>query len=305
MMRHDRNAWWLVAAAALIFAPRIASAQTKPSAQEPGYAGASVCADCHEGIAAGMAKSLHGKTADPRTPASAKGCETCHGPAAKHTDDPKASKPRQFDKMTAAEASAVCTSCHASGQHAMWAGSKHETRGVACTSCHSVHNSQGEAMIKTATQQQLCSQCHQNVVAKLARYNHMPVREGALVCSSCHNTHGSTNVKLLKTGTNVDEACTSCHSEKRGPVLWEHAPVTNSCTTCHDAHGSSNDRMLVAKTPFLCQRCHVTSRHPPTVYNGYTINTTSNANKITGRSCMNCHQQIHGSNSPNGKALLR
>jgi hypothetical protein len=63
--------------------------------------------------------------------------------------------------------------------------------------------------------------------------------------------------------------------------------------------------MLVAKVPFLCQRCHVTSRHPPTVYSQWTIENSSNANKITGRGCVICHAQIHGSNSPNGKFLLR
>jgi len=110
---------------------------------------------------------------------------------------------------------------------------------------------------------------------------------------------------MLKAGTNVDQSCTSCHQEKRGPFLWEHAPVANSCVTCHDPHGSSNDRMLVAKAPYLCQRCHVTSRHPPTVYDGFIQRNSSGGNRITGRACMNCHQQLHGSNSPNGKAFLR
>ena len=111
-------------------------------------------------------------------------------------------------------------------------------------------------------------------------------------------------MKLLKAGTTIDESCVSCHAEKRGPFLWEHAPVAESCTTCHDPHGSNNERMLVAKQPFLCQRCHVTSRHPPTVYDGFVLKNSQNANKIYGRSCVVCHQQIHGSNAPSGKALL-
>jgi predicted CXXCH cytochrome family protein len=81
--------------------------------------------------------------------------------------------------------------------------------------------------------------------------------------------------------------------------------VAESCTTCHDPHGSNNERMLVSKQPFLCQRCHVTSRHPPTVYDGFVLKNSSNANKIFGRACVACHQQIHGSNAPSGKALLR
>ena len=117
--------------------------------------------------------------------------------------------------------------------------------------------------------------------------------------------HGSANLKLLKVGTTVDESCTSCHAEKRGPYLWEHAPVADSCVTCHDPHGSNNDRMLVARQPYLCQRCHVTSRHPPTVYEGFALNNSTGADRLTGRSCVICHQQIHGSNAPSGKALLR
>jgi DmsE family decaheme c-type cytochrome len=112
-------------------------------------------------------------------------------------------------------------------------------------------------------------------------------------------------VKLLKVGTTVNESCVSCHAEKRGPFLWEHPAVLENCTTCHDPHGTNNDRMLVAKQPFLCQRCHVTSRHPPTLYDAFTLRTSGNANKIYGRSCVVCHQTLHGTNAPTGKAFLR
>ena len=49
-------------------------------------------------------------------------------------------------------------------------------------------------------------------------------------------------------------------------MLWEHAPVRENCATCHDPHGSSNDRMLVVRMPMLCQRCHVATQHPATIY---------------------------------------
>jgi DmsE family decaheme c-type cytochrome len=154
-------------------------------------------------------------------------------------------------------------------------------------------------------QVETCVQCHRNQVQKLRKSAHMPVSERKLECSSCHNPHGTTNVKLLKAGTTVNEACTSCHAEKRGPYLFEHAAVVESCTSCHDPHGTNNERMLVTKQPFLCQRCHVTSRHPPTIYDRYLLQTSTNSNKIYGRSCTVCHQNIHGSNSPSGKAFLR
>jgi predicted CXXCH cytochrome family protein len=90
----------------------------------------------------------------------------------------------------------------------------------------------------------------------------MPLIEGHMRCSSCHEPHGSTNVRLLRVGNWINESCVSCHTEKRGPFLFEHAAGRESCITCHDPHGSLNDRMLVAKLPMLCQRCHIGTRHP-------------------------------------------
>ena len=295
------------AGAMLLGAVAFASAgaqQNKPAAAEGAtYVGQETCLGCHENKAGD--KTLHFKVADPRTPAAARGCESCHGPGSKHADDPEKVKPLQFNKVSAGEASAVCTTCHVSSEHAFWANSKHEARNVSCQSCHSVHNPKGERQLKEASQTKLCASCHQAIVNKLSRFNHMPVREDKMACTSCHNVHGSANVRMLRAGTNIDQSCTSCHQEKRGPFLWEHAPVSNSCVTCHDPHGSSNDRMLAAKPPGLCQRCHVSARHPPTVYDKFVQQNATGSNRITGRSCMNCHQLIHGSNSPSGKAFLR
>jgi len=305
-----RPLYWLmfgVLAAAVPFAP--AGAQNQPVSKEPAaapvatYVGMETCVECHKEKKGNP--TLHFKTADPRTPAAGKGCESCHGPGSLHADDPEKNKPMQFNKVSAVEASATCTTCHATSTHAFWANSKHEARNVSCVTCHSVHSPKGDKQLKAESQVKLCASCHQQIVNKLTRFNHMPVREDKMACASCHNPHGSPNVRMLRTGTTVDESCVSCHTEKRGPYLWEHAPVANSCVTCHDPHGSSNDRMLVAKPPYLCQRCHVTSRHPPTIYDGFVQANSSNANKITGRACVNCHQQLHGSNSPNGKAFLR
>jgi DmsE family decaheme c-type cytochrome len=127
-----------------------------------------------------------------------------------------------------------------------------------------------------------------------------------MTCSSCHNPHGSTNVRQLRVGNWINESCASCHAEKRGPFLWEHAAGRESCVTCHDPHGSSNDRMLVAKTPMLCQRCHIGTRHPSTIYDGSRVTPAlAPSNRIYNRGCVNCHQNIHGSNHPSGHAFVR
>ena len=291
-----------LSAAASTAASASAAAQQTPAS---GYVGAETCVGCHTGYDANVAPTKHGFAANSRTPMAQQGCESCHGPGEAHASDPETVKPVQFATVDAATANQQCLSCHNRGDHALWSGSQHENRNLKCADCHSVHAAEGPALMRATTQQLTCATCHQSVTNKQQRFNHMPVREGTMTCSSCHNVHGSVNVKLLRVGTTVDQSCTSCHTEKRGPFLWEHAPVVDSCTTCHDSHGSNNDGMLAAKMPFLCQRCHVTSRHPPTVYEGSTLQNSQNANKIFGKSCASCHQQVHGSNHPNGKFFLR
>jgi hypothetical protein len=54
----------------------------------------------------------------------------------------------------------------------------------------------------------------------------------------------------------------------------------------------------------LCQRCHVHSRHPATVYDATQV-LTAKSNRAVSRSCVNCHVSIHGSNHPSGKVFTR
>jgi DmsE family decaheme c-type cytochrome len=280
-----------------------AASVTQPAGSDA-YAGDDTCLTCHEQQS--VKGTAHGRAYKEDSPASRQGCESCHGPGKEHAeaggDKSKIVNPKNQGPGKSSEG---CTTCHNRSVHANWVGSQHDQRQVGCLSCHSVHSAVASKQLKAKDEMALCSTCHRAIVNKQYRFNHMPVREGKMACSSCHNVHGAVNVKLLKAGTTVDESCTSCHAEKRGPFIWDHAPVSESCTTCHDPHGSNNDRMLVAKQPYLCQRCHVTSRHPPTVYEGYLLRNSQNANKIYSRSCVVCHQQVHGSNSPSGKAFLR
>jgi len=274
-----------------------------PAAQAADYVGQDTCVTCHDDK--NYKGTAHALVSNPRSPVSTHGCESCHGPGKAHAESGDKTQIVNLKTLSPQRASEACATCHDRSKHALWSGSQHDQRSVSCLTCHSVHDPVGPKQLKAKTEPELCATCHRNIVNKLNRFNHMPVREGKMQCSSCHNPHGSTNVKLLKNGTTVDEACATCHAEKRGPYLWEHAPVANACITCHDPHGSNNERMLVAKVPFLCQRCHVTSRHPPTVYDGYVLANSTNGNKLSNRGCVVCHAQIHGSNHPSGKAYLR
>jgi DmsE family decaheme c-type cytochrome len=250
---------------------------------------------------------LHGPHANariPGSPAADKGCESCHGPGAAHANDDAHGHMKKFSTLSPAAASEACMTCHNRSEHALWESSAHAARSMSCLTCHSVHapKSASGQLVK-ANELELCATCHKPQVMKQLRSSHMPVREGKMTCSSCHNPHGTTNVKQLRAGNYVNESCVSCHTEKRGPFLWEHAAGRESCSSCHDPHGSNNDRMLVARTPMLCQRCHIGTRHPSTIYDGTAL--ASRSNRLITRGCTNCHQQIHGSNHPSGNAFAR
>jgi DmsE family decaheme c-type cytochrome len=275
--------------------------------QPPGYAGTAVCITCHSDEGEALKGTPHAQAKDPRSPAAAHGCESCHGPGQAHVDDESAGHIRKMKEMKPGEVNEICLTCHNRGTHAAWEGGAHDRRNLSCTTCHSVHSPKSpEHQLVKKTETEVCATCHRLQVAKTERaVAHMPVREGKMSCSSCHNPHGSiSNVKNLKTGSSVSELCMSCHTEMRGPMLWEHAPVKENCTTCHDPHGSSNDRMLVVRMPMLCQRCHIATRHPATLYDKDEI-TTKKSNRMFGRSCVNCHSNVHGSNHPSGQFFMR
>ena len=272
-----------------------------PSQTGASYVGQDTCVTCHDDKREGLAK--HGLSVDARTPAAQRGCESCHGPGSRHVEDPVNVKPLNFKTASPQDANGVCTTCHNRGEHALWEGSQHESRDLSCTTCHSVHSYKSEVkQLVEASQRELCATCHRDKIAKLDRSGHMPVREGKMECTSCHNVHGATNVRLLRKGDSIQELCTACHADKRGPFLWEHPPGRDGCVTCHDPHGSANDRMLVSKPPILCQRCHVHTRHPATIYDDAAMLTSA---RVYGRSCVTCHSTIHGSNHPGGARFTR
>jgi DmsE family decaheme c-type cytochrome len=282
--------------------PLAAQPNAQPAAD---FVGSDTCLACHDDMRQGLAVTVHGMATHPRSSAAARGCESCHGPGSRHIEDPANSTAiRRFDEIPPRQANEACLSCHTRSTHALWEGSAHDARNLSCGSCHSVHAAKSEkSQLAAASELELCGTCHRVQAQKMRRVSHMPVIEGKMACSSCHNPHGSTIVRVLRVGNWINETCVSCHAEKRGPFLFEHAAGRESCASCHDPHGSSNDRMLVAKAPMLCQRCHIGTRHPSTIYDNQAVMNRSN--RIIGRACVNCHQQIHGSNHPSGQSLTR
>ncbi len=56
------------------------------------------------------------------------GARSCHGPGKAHVDDDDKGHINKFPKMNARDASAVCVTCHNKGDHALWAGSTHDSQ---------------------------------------------------------------------------------------------------------------------------------------------------------------------------------
>jgi DmsE family decaheme c-type cytochrome len=281
------------------------------------YVGDETCVGCHEDQQKRFKNTIMGKIyARPRTELEKLGCESCHGPGKAHVEagGSKDTIPLRFGKdsnNSIEEQNAACLACHTRGNRLFWKGSSHESRAMACVDCHQVKQEVQVLVSSDArysapltenkgvkkSQPELCLGCHQMRRAQLQRSSHMPYREGKVTCTSCHNPHGTPNPKQLIQST-VNENCLACHTERRGPFLWEHPPVMENCASCHEAHGTNNPQLLKVRMPRVCDTCHIASRHPVTP-------TLLNSIRDFNRGCTNCHSAIHGSNHPSGNMLLR
>jgi DmsE family decaheme c-type cytochrome len=312
----------------------IAVATPARAADEQGAAKAAaakdaVCTTCHDSTSPkkifSMYQTRHGNKADGRTP----GCQNCHGQSDTHIKDP--GKPTEIvftaksKNLSPAEVrNESCLKCHDSNvlPRQFWSGSQHQARGVACTDCHNIH-APDQKVLSKATQAEVCFTCHKAQRAQTHRLSTHPLAitgvstTAKMVCSDCHNPHGSIGPTLLIKQT-VNETCFTCHAEKRGPFLWEHAPVVDNCTNCHTPHGSVNAPLLKTRAPWLCQDCH-SGDHGNQVNSGANLAggnvTTINGLQQPGaaaprvqmgaRACLNCHVLIHGSNHPAGAKFQR
>jgi DmsE family decaheme c-type cytochrome len=297
--------------------PKLASAP--PPAVDNGgatYVGEAVCIACHATQNKQFMHTQHANAfrLNPKNELQQRSCEACHGPGSNHIKDPINPANRvslvgftrewgtPIEKQTA-----MCLTCHQGGAQMFWADSVHARNQLGCSDCHNPMAKVSEGgLLKKPTINETCYTCHKQQRAEFAKRSHMPLPEGKMSCADCHNPHGSPSNALLK-GDSVNELCYNCHAEKRGPFLWEHAPVRENCLTCHNAHGSNHDKLLTVARPYSCQQCHGNPSHQSTFYNaGQLIGGGAAVNsRVLGRSCQNCHSQIHGSNHPAGARFQR
>jgi len=292
------------------------------------YVGVEMCSGCHQDEAQQFAKTVHAK-AYPATAKFGTGCESCHGPGKAHADamiaaggDPQ--KTEAGRKLIwsfqgkPADNSARCLHCHSSGHdQSLFSRSQHKLVGVSCEQCHSAHllissTQNAGAKLRPAQEQffhapslseetrwlhesllrkkqpGLCFTCHLTVQAKFALPTHHRVPEGLMKCTDCHNPHGTLNASQLRK-VNF-ETCVTCHTEKRGPFVYEHPALrVEGCTACHQPHGTV-ERHLLPRTEgrFLCLQCHVDPHAANVPHGRLGFQTLGD--------CTRCHAVIHGSN---------
>jgi hypothetical protein len=182
------------------------------------FAGSNACQGCHEDKSGQMRKGYHKNLS----------CEGCHGPAAKHAEDPMGVKPfaprdRKF-----------CPLCH--GYDASRPTGFPQINPTVhnpvkpCITCHNPHDPVPPKTIEA------CSACHPQIQRTTAVSSH-----ALLKCTTCHVVpaqHKKTPRSALPSKPESREFCGTCHA--RGATERD-APKVDLST-----HGGT----------FLCWQCH-------------------------------------------------
>ena len=189
------------------------------------FAGASACQDCHEDVATKKARSFHKNVS----------CESCHGPAIKHTEDPGGVKP------PAPRDRKFCPVCHAydpsrpTGFPQINPTAHNPLK--PCISCHKPH----DPVPPTVPRE--CSACHAQIERTKAISSH-----ALIACTTCHKTpdrHKSAPRVALPSKPESREFCGTCHgagtAAKAAPKEAPKVDVSthggrNLCWECHYPH---------------------------------------------------------------------
>jgi DmsE family decaheme c-type cytochrome len=290
----------------------IAAGAWAQASAEPVFVGSEPCMACHQDIANGFNRNPHFKSIASKAEAPERtGCEGCHGPGGQHVANAgDKTKIIRFPELSPAQVLDNCLSCHTKDLGKMnIRRSSHSTSEVSCTSCHSIHHSPERTRLLAKVEREVCYECHLDIRARFELPFKHRVNEGAIDCSDCHNPHGTPTAtwgiaqapRMVSQSLGNDLPCLKCHSDKRGPFVFEHAPVrVEGCPTCHNPHGSTNPRLLNRPAVFtMCLECHNSVMGFGLRGEGIPRPNAAFHNIAEPRfqNCVTCHVRIHGSNA--------
>lgn len=280
------------------------------------YVGSEVCRTCHADIWSDFYRNPHYKSiASGKEKPENTGCESCHGPGGDHVaaGGGRDTIPVAFSLAPKEKVLDTCLRCHSQTiSRANIRRNVHTDEGVVCTNCHSIHSSPTFQFLLAKTQPELCYGCHASVRAQFSMPFKHRVNEGFMACTDCHNPHGSyaatwrmaARPQMVAQAQANEEPCLKCHIDKRGPFVYEHAPVrADGCETCHSPHGSTNAKLLNRPAVFtVCLECHNGAAGFGLGTSGLgqgvpRPNATHNLADPRFRNCTTCHVRIHGSNA--------
>jgi hypothetical protein len=182
------------------------------------YAGAAACSQCHE-------KQQEVKKTGYHRDLS---CESCHGAAQKHVDNPTEVKPTSPRKRD------YCVYCHSynSSRPTGFPQINPETHNPRkpCITCHNPHNP------KPSQTPRSCAACHAQIERTKAVSYH-----AQLACTVCHTTpdkHKTEPRVVTPTKPDKREFCGKCHAEGAGA---KGVPTVDMAT-----HGEK----------YVCWQCH-------------------------------------------------
>ena len=258
-------------------------------------------------------KNPHFKSiASGKEPPEKTGCEGCHGPAQKHVaaGGGKATIPRAFSLMQPKQALDTCLGCHArdlARANITTIGTYAQRRCVQRVATRSTIRPTPKYLL-AKKQSELCYGCHATVFAQFSMPSKHRVNEGFMQCTDCHNPHGSFDAtwrmaqrpRMVERALNAESPCVKCHTDKRGPFVYEHPPVrVEGCEICHMPHGSMNPKLLRRPVVFtVCLSATTAPIRSARATTGYRLQSSKhNMLDPKFQKCTTCHVAIHGSNS--------
>jgi predicted CXXCH cytochrome family protein len=232
-----------------------------PNVPGASYIGSKECEQCHQEIYRDFVSADHARLIAEGPNAINAGCESCHGPASRHSESGGEVKPP-----------------------------------YSYTSGRPQASSQGARLADQPPRatETVCYTCHLEVRGQFNLPNHHPLPEGRMTCTECHPPHkGPAHIGRGTSVLSQNDNCLKCHPEQKGPYVFEHEASREGCTICHAAHGSINAKMLTMRDSNLCLKCHFQQVRAGTVLIGGSDHTL----RLQQGTCWTaeCHEAVHGS----------